>query len=62
MGGGDIFSQMFGGGMGRPQGPKKGKSVQHIVKCTLEEIYQGKNAKITINRDRICSKCEGKGG
>ena len=47
---------------GRSQGPKKGKSVQHAVKCTLEEIYQGKSAKIAVNRDRICSKCEGKGG
>ena len=61
----DIFGQMFGGG-GRggqkQQGPKKGKPVMHPMKCTLEEIYSGKQTKIAVNRDRICSKCDGKGG
>ena len=53
--GGDIFSQMFGGGMGGGhRGPKKGKSVQHAIKVTLEEIYNGKTTKIAVNRDRIC--------
>ena len=62
-GGGDIFSQMFGGGMGGgPRGPQKGKSVQHAIKVTLEEIYKGKTTKIAVNRDRICTTCEGKGG
>jgi DnaJ family protein A protein 2 len=32
------------------------------VKCTLEEIYNGKSAKIPITRDKLCSKCDGKGG
>ena len=63
MRGGDIFSQMFGGGMGmRQQGPKKGKSVEHAIKVTLEEIYKGKTTKIAVNRDRICKTCNGKGG
>ena len=62
MGGTDIFSAMFGGGGGRQQGPKKGKSVQHTIKVTLEDIYKGKRSVIAVNRDRICSKCEGKGG
>ena len=59
----DIFS-MFGGGGGRQKasGPKKGKSVLHPVKATLEDLYNGKTAKVAVNRDRICSKCEGKGG
>lgn len=52
---------MFGGG-GRERGPQKGKSVQHALKATLEEIYKGKTSKIAVNRDRICSKCEGRGG
>lgn len=59
---GDIFSQMFGGGGGRPKGPQKGKSVQHAIKVTLEEIYKGKTSKIAVNRDRICQTCMGKGG
>jgi len=53
---------MFGGGAAREKGPQKGKSVQHSIKVTLEEIYNGKTSKIAINRDRICSSCEGKGG
>jgi len=60
---GDIF-EMFGGGGGMKDrsGPKKGKSVLHPVKATLEDLYNGKIAKIVVNRDRICSKCNGKGG
>lgn len=60
----DILSQMFGGGGGRrqQQGPKKGKPVQYPLKVSLEEIYNGKTAKIKVNRERICSKCDGLGG
>ena len=59
----DLLGQMFG--MRRPQGqsgPKKGKPVMHPMKLTLEEIYNGKNTKIAVNRERICTKCDGKGG
>lgn len=63
---GGIFEHFFGGGGmgggGRQAGPKKGKNVQHAVKVTLEEVYKGKTSKLAINRDRICSKCNGKGG
>ena len=61
----DLLSQMFGGGGGRgrgPQGPKKGKPVMHPLKCTLEEIYNGKQTKIAVNRERICQVCNGLGG
>ena len=62
---GDIFD-LFGMGGGRGgqarAGPKKGKSVAHPVKATLEDLYNGKTAKVVVNRDRICSKCDGKGG
>ena len=51
----------MGGGQQR-SGPKKGKPVLHPVKATLEDLYNGKNAKVAVNRDRICSKCDGKGG
>lgn len=34
----------------------------HPVKATLEDLYNGKTAKIVINRERICNKCDGKGG
>lgn len=60
----DLFSGLFGGGMrgARQQGPKKGKPVMHPLKVTLEEIYNGKSTKIAVNRERICGKCDGKGG
>ena len=55
---------MFGMGrrQGGPSGPKKGKPVMHPLKMTLEEIYKGKETKIAVNRERLCSKCDGKGG
>jgi DnaJ family protein A protein 2 len=62
----DLLGGLFGGGMGGrggPQrGPKKGKSVMNPVKCTLEDIYKGKVTKMAINRERICTACEGLGG
>ena len=61
---GDIFS-MFGMGGGRgakERGPKKGKSVMHPVKVTLEDLFHGKTTKVAVSRDRICPKCDGKGG
>jgi len=61
---GDIFD-MFGmgsGGHGGPKGPKKGKPVLHHVKATLEDLYNGKTSKVVVNRDRMCTKCEGRGG
>lgn len=32
------------------------------MKVTLEDLYNGKTTKIAVNRDRICPKCDGKGG
>lgn len=65
MGGmGDIFEMfgMGGGGRGKPSKPKKGKPVLHQVKATLKDLYLGKTTKIAVNRDRICSQCNGIGG
>ena len=65
MGGGGLFEQMFGMGGGRGgerSGPKKGKPVMHPLKCTLEEIFNGKTTKIAVNRERICQVCDGRGG
>ena len=63
-GGGDIFDLFMGGGGrgGQQRGPKKGKSVMHPVKATLEDLFHGKTSKVAVSRDRICSKCDGRGG
>lgn len=61
----DIF-EMFGGGGGRrgqqQSGKQKKDPVVHPLKVTLEEIYNGKQTKISVNRERICAKCGGLGG
>ncbi|SCU86505.1 LAME_0D06436g1_1 [Lachancea meyersii CBS 8951] len=38
-----------------------GPDIKHSLKCTLEELYQGKNTKLALNRTRLCRSCEGKG-
>jgi len=47
----EFFNTFFG--KDGKMGPKKTKSVIHPVKCTLEELYQGKKMKVKITRDRI---------
>ena len=66
----DLFSMFFGGGRGgggRSRGPRKGPSLNHPLKCTLEDLYNGKTVKLAIHRKVIvgesseCSKCRGQG-
>jgi len=68
MGGEDLFSMFFGGGgRGRSRGPKKGQSINHPLKVSLEDLYNGKNVKLAVNRKvivgevRTCAKCDGQG-
>ncbi|GAM82638.1 hypothetical protein ANO11243_006200 [Dothideomycetidae sp. 11243] len=77
MGGGmaaeDLFSQFFGGGglggmfggMGgamRETGPKKARTIHHVHKVSLEDIYRGKVSKLALQKSIICPSCKGKGG
>mmetsp|Transcript_22526 Transcript_22526/g.36545 ORF Transcript_22526/g.36545 Transcript_22526/m.36545 type:complete len:418 (+) Transcript_22526:49-1302(+) len=65
----DLFSMFFGGGGGRrgSQGPRKSESVNHPLKVSLEDLYNGKTAKIAINRQvivgesKMCTTCDGQG-
>ena len=67
----DIFSALFGGrrrGGGRQaSGPRKGPDVKHPLKVSLEDLYNGKTAKLAVQRDKIigkpemCRDCNGKG-
>lgn len=52
----EFFSNLFGNDS--KVGPKKTKSVIHPVKCTLEDLYQGKKIKVKITRDRIIKEGE----
>ena len=67
-GGEDLFSMFFGGGRGgMPSGPKKGPSLNHPLKVSLDDIYNGKTVKLAVNRKVIvgevktCSTCNGQG-
>ncbi|KAL4779287.1 hypothetical protein BJX76DRAFT_361925 [Aspergillus varians] len=60
-GGGGGFGGMFGGGM-RDQGPKKARTIHHVHKVSLEDIYRGKISKLALQKSVICSTCDGRGG
>ena len=67
-GGEDLFSMFFGGGgRSRRAGPRKGPSVNHPLKVSLEDLYNGKTVKLAVNRKVIkgtpteCTKCKGQG-
>jgi len=59
---GDIFDLFGGGGGGQKQQKRKVKPTVHKLKCTLEDLYNGKSTKIKVNRERLCVDCGGKGG
>lgn len=71
----DLFSQFFGGGGfggggglggmfggGQPRGPPKARTIHHVHKVSLEDIYRGKVSKLALQKSIICPKCEGRGG
>lgn len=64
----DLFSHFFGGnvfggrGQGRPSGPRKGKDMAHALKVSLEDLYKGKVSKLALQKQIICTRCDGKGG
>lgn len=66
----DLFSMFFGGGghgARQPQGPRKGPSVNHPIKVSLEDLYNGKTVKLAVNRKvvvgdvKTCDRCGGQG-
>jgi DnaJ-class molecular chaperone len=61
---GDIFDLfgMGGRGGGRGEAKRQVKPIGQVVEVSLEDIYNGKELEVTIDRHRICSKCNGVGG
>jgi len=67
----DIFSQFFGGGFfggggsrrggGGPPRQRRGEDLQHPFKVTLEDLYKGKSAKLSLQKTILCPECAGKG-
>jgi len=67
-GGEDLFSMFFGGGRkGKQSGSRKGPALNHPLKVSLEDLYNGKTVKLAVNRKVIvgdvdeCRKCDGRG-
>merc|ERR1712238_416689 len=58
---------MFFGGGSRRAGPRKAPSINHPLKVSLEDLYNGKTVKLAVNRKVIkgtpkeCLTCKGQG-
>lgn len=65
----DIFSSLFGGGHpfgggmggGGRRRQKRGEDVVHPLKVSLEDLYNGTSKKLSLSRNVLCPKCNGKG-
>ena len=59
----DLFGGGFGGGQGRTQQQRvmKGRDIRTRIRLTLEEIASGAEKEITIERNRPCPDCGGRG-
>jgi molecular chaperone DnaJ len=62
-GGGSPFDSFFGGGGRQGSGRKvtRGTNLRIKVKLTLEEIANGVEKKVKVNKQVICDTCEGTG-
>ena len=62
---GDIFDQLFNGGMGgrasRNQGPVQGNDLRYELKITFEEAAKGCEKSFEIYRNELCDTCKGNG-
>ena len=59
----DLFSSIFGDGLGGNQDPKraKGSHLRYTVQVSLEELAQGVQKTISFFRQRPCRTCSGRG-
>ncbi|GMH31936.1 hypothetical protein Nepgr_033780 [Nepenthes gracilis] len=62
----DIFQSFFGrnpfgGGSSRGRRQRMGEDVIHPLRVSLEDLYSGTSKKLSLSRNVICSKCNGKG-
>eukprot|EP00980_Cylindrotheca_fusiformis_P001253 scaffold332_cov117-Cylindrotheca_fusiformis.AAC.13 len=66
----DLFNMFFGGGGGRRRrsaGPRRGEDVNHPLRVSLEDLYNGKTVKLAVSRQvlvgesKLCPTCRGQG-
>jgi len=55
----DIFSQFFGGGVGRQA--RRGEDLTYHLQVNMEDLVQDANREIDIPRDEVCPACGGSG-
>jgi DnaJ family protein A protein 2 len=61
----DIFEQFFGGGFSSffggasRRGPQRTEDIVHELQASLEDLYKGKQTKISLSRNIICTGCTG---
>ena len=61
---GDIFDQLFNGGMGRSsrnQGPVQGNDLRYELRITFDEAAKGCEKSFEIYRNELCDTCKGSG-
>ncbi|MFH1444244.1 MAG: molecular chaperone DnaJ [Candidatus Peregrinibacteria bacterium] len=58
---GDIFETFFGAGGRRSKREKKGRDLQVEIEVAFVDIVNGVDQSITLERQRVCKKCEGSG-
>lgn len=60
---GDIFGDIFGGGMGRSsRNIRRGRDIQTEIDMTFEESVFGVKKNISIKKQSTCNICKGTGG
>lgn len=63
----DIFESFFSGSFGgggsrfRARRQKRGEDVMHMLRVSLEDLYNGTTKKLSLSRNILCRKCKGKG-
>jgi molecular chaperone DnaJ len=60
-GGGSVFDDFFGMGGGGRRRANRGEDLRVRIRLTLEEIAQGVEKKVKVNRQVACQTCDGTG-
>ena len=56
----DIFGG-FGGGRARRASPQSGEDIQHLVRISFQDAFQGTRLPINLQRTETCRACQGTG-
>lgn len=58
----DLFSMFTGGGARQQQRKARVKPIARRIECLLEDVYNGNTFDLDVDRQRLCSACDGIGG